>query len=602
MLVLAIGGALLVIGGVLVVLRELRRRRALSVDVMLGDEAPIGDGSELFWNTRCSVPGEHDDSAVVRVGTVYTLESIIERRRGARGRSLDPRRVLGRHVTFELIGDGIELRAKGREEAFRHDLLSPPLLCEEGGTPAFAAEWRALRQGRVFITAVLAVDGLRLDDITLWFETGEEAATLGAPLELEVPIDAGELFAIEGRDLVLHAIRRDLLLELTLEQPSVPGATPQRVAADADASALNGLVLELRKELERLSRSYPLKTVDDIKLRDATALESVAVQGRLLYDAIFGAIGEGHTALDVMNETLRGAPTGSRLEVDDGGAAVPWGILYDGSLDIVDAERFWGTRFRISRRVITIDTPTVDSGRKCDDDSEASPRPVVHSFVNMHVLGDVVTHQVEMETGLEDVMWIGLRGRSNAELRSWMMPGAPWRRCDLLYVFGHATVIGTTSNNGVPNGRWPDGSAMLDLDSEDDAAGTIGLKVSEMTVLRRQQGRLCPLPDKPVAFINACSSGRADAQCMLNPFVKLFVKRWGMPVFIGTDWATPQRFAAPFARAVLTQMAQPGTSIGDALWSATRETVVTAENPFALNYCLYGRPDHILVPSSAVPA
>src|SRR5205085_2439730 len=80
-----------------------------------------------------------------------------------------------------------------------------------------------------------------------------------------------------------------------------------------------------------------------------------------------------------------------------------------------------------------------------------------------------VRHQEAMEASFAERIDVTVRGRSTDALRQWLSLRATWTRCDLLYVFGHARVSGTVSVNGVPNGRWPDDDAVIDLDSEKDA-------------------------------------------------------------------------------------------------------------------------------------
>ena len=549
----------------------------------------------LYWNTWSESLGFFPDLLEIRVGHIHSLSTqITQRGFGSRVQAFSADALRDQMVRFELFGDGVTV-ALTADGPFSTQLSSPMYTCTTEGTPSFEFRWRADRTGPVSMTAAMTVARTVMGEFTLRF-TGTEPDPLpvvvpptNATMEVLV-YDASAWAEAPVTDAVLQVVqeRHEGVELLRLSHDPVVDGAAAPFAAD-DLETLRATVRSVRLELEKLARSYAPTSCDFVS-SDESALRTVANLGRTLHRCLFGFPGEGSHQLDAIAHHLRHAPDGYLLGIDDRSLGIPWGILYDRPLssdEEVELKGFWGARFRWYRRAVTEQNIVSQGSGVKMALPQPDAMPAIHSFLNPQLENPVFAHQDLWENGLTQRAAVAFRGRSAADLLQWAHHPSTWNSCRLMYVNAHCHFAGTTTEAGFPTATDPDSATSLELDS--GASGRVSvLNLREARLDER--GHHVPMPDRPVAFINACRSGAADANGLVNPLAKLMVGRWQFPGFIGTEWSAPQYFAAPFGSALVDELLT-GATLVDALWTTTNKVLNSSRDPQALNYYLLGRPD-----------
>jgi hypothetical protein len=323
--------------------------------------------------------------------------------------------------------------------------------------------------------------------------------------------------------------------------------------------------------------------------------------GAALHKAFFGTPRDRRTDSDTrrLAQAIADTPAigaTARLQIVAAFQPFPWAVLYDGAYRgkpltddpaSVDLACFWGHRFRIDRMIM---------GHASAARPPVLPATVrVQACLNRHLddepaakaLGvQVVSRQRAL---FEDLPGVAAHPRIEstdgfvAYLRS-------ETACDLLYVFCHATAAQTRDALFTYSDQAPDTQAKLIFEPSPAAP---------VDVRAMQAAREAPLVDRPLVFLNACSSASGD-EAFQSPMLEQFLERWGAIGVIGTDWEVPTVFADAFARRFFDHFLRARAPLADALWLAGREAFAEG-NPFPLVYALYARPDLRAAPAPPAP-
>ena len=261
------------------------------------------------------------------------------------------------------------------------------------------------------------------------------------------------------------------------------------------------------------------------EIASSEELRRVASFGYLFYNAIFPANTE-------LREWLDALPAGWRINVSwsqNSGSAyipnIPWGMLYNKPPEInqpIDATRFWGLRFRLEYTAYDIIKP---KSKALGDDQE------VHK-AGCFYWGDQHDDDVTAEARWQQSQWKdwtnqkfipGLETQSQmSALLSFLQNPAP-SPLRYLYFYCHCRI----DEDKTLSLRFGNTNQSADLVDQ------LGLG-------------LTPIADRPVVFVNACSSAAGDVYDA-NQVVETFMGLRGCRAFVGTEIDMPVDLASRFA-------------------------------------------------------
>lgn len=561
----------------------------------------------VHWNTRV-LDGERAlDELFVTVGRAYTIET-----------GLDPAPLPGALATSTIAPAGLP---DGTKVMFEVSCPQPILRGhgDAAGEPVARVSYTGTYEaatgrcpparfglvpaarGRITLTLNVVTDNAIRASTLLTLQAELEASQPGISSALgaapsPAPAPAPQPIAVSSA--ALTGPPAQLRFELT--------ATNQIVVSDGvvtekprDPSArwgvLIGEAIRARAALVELSHAYRRADApaSELALADAPALRlRMAKIGAALHKAFFGKPGDRVTDLDVQNLAKAIADTpapgaAARLQIVAAFQPFPWAVFYDGAYRgkpltddpaSVDLSCFWGHRFRIDRMIM---------GHVSAARAPTLPAPVrVQACLNRHLddepaakaLGvKVVARQRALFDGLPGVA-VQPRIESTDGFVAFLKSATA--ACDLLYVFCHATAAVTKDELFTYSDKAPDTQAKLIFDPPPAAP---------VDVRAMQDAREPPLSDRPLVFLNACSSAAGD-ELFQSPMLEQFLERWGAIGVVGTDWEVPTVFADAFAHRLLDHFLRGSKPLGEAFWLASHEAFAEG-NPFPLVYALYARPD-----------
>jgi len=411
---------------------------------------------------------------------------------------------------------------------------------------------------------------------------------------------------IEVSAAVLTGPPAELRLMLTpTDQIVISGGAVTEKPRDpaSHRSVLIGEALRARKALVELSGAYRRDRTrrSEFALADAPAMcLRMARVGAALHKQFFGRPADRATDLDVQRlaqaiaDTPREGP--ARLQIAAAFQPFPWAVLYDGAYRgkpltddpaSVDLTCFWGHRFHIDRMIM---------GHASAARAPILPMPVrVQACLNPHLddepgakaLGvQVVGPQRALFGGMPDVQNHPLI-ESTKDFVAFLESDTP---CELLYVFCHASAAVTRDDLFTYTDRAPETQAKLIFEPP---------PAPPLDVAAMQDHRTKPLVDRPLVFLNACSTTAGD-EAFQAPLLEQFLDRWGAAGVLGTDWEVPSVFADAFARRLLAHFLGERRSLGEAFWLTSHEAFAEG-NPFPLIYALYAQPELTVAATTAAP-
>jgi hypothetical protein len=367
----------------------------------------------------------------------------------------------------------------------------------------------------------------------------------------------------------------------------------------SDWSVLTSEAIRARAALVSLSRRYRAEHSADspFALVDAQRMcFEMAEIGARLHEKFFG-----HPDDAVMDSELRRLAQSIADTPDTAGVRVrlqigatyqpfPWAVLYDGAYrgrpltDVasVDPTCFWGERFRIDRAIV-------------GNQAGAFRAPIIRGTVRVQqclnpyldedqqdeeVIG-VVDAQRRLFKDLPNVL--AQPCIESAEGFATYLEAQDSGPCDLLYFFCHATAAKSKTALFTFTTEDPEQQAKLIF----GPGGGHAVDVAAMKAKRRK-----PLADRPLIFLNACSTAAGD-EAFQGQFLAQFLDRWQAAGLIGTDWEVPTVFADEFARRLLNYFVRDRLPLGDAFANASRDAFDQG-NPFALVYALYAPPNFVI--------
>jgi hypothetical protein len=473
-----------------------------------------------------------------------------------------------------------------------------------GETPAAVVELRSEPTAKLSLAFSMLTDGTtRASGRTrLLVKAAPPAAAAPAPaLAASSAADAAPAASTpRQRALTAAAFRgkAELHLDLTaanqlqLRAGAVvgPPCTPHKPARD-----LVNVALLARNDLVELALRYaPDGAAPPFGLVDGpAAITEMATIGARLHAAFFGLPGQRLDAnLRELAERIA-STADARLQLVAAFQPFPWNVFYDGAWrdPPVPPERaaddpsgFWGRRFRIDRAIVG-HMPAVPR-LELAGPLRVQPciNPNLHGRARNHTIAVVEPQRKLFADFAADDVAAAAPIERDADLVAYLraQPGP----CDLFYFMGHAESAASLDEQFAYAYTPADDQARLVLDR---AGGT--------TVARMAELRQAPLDDRPLVFLNACSSVAGD-QAFAPPLLAQFLDQWSAAGVLGTDWQVPATFADAFARRLLEYFVRERRPLAAALASA-RDDAFAQRNPFALVYALYAPPD--LVRSPAAP-
>jgi hypothetical protein len=251
--------------------------------------------------------------------------------------------------------------------------------------------------------------------------------------------------------------------------------------------------------------------------------------------------------------------------------------LKKGDPHSVDLASFWGYRFAIDRAIVA--HVSAQSEPRLRAQVRVQPCLNPHLDTEQRAGGvQVVDRQRELFAGFPNVS--SRPHIESAEAFCEYLQEQSLRPCDLLYVFCHATAAQTRDELFTFTTTAPDTQSKLLF----GASGAGPVDVTAMRELLRG-----PLSDRPLVFLNACSSVAGD-EAFQAPLLWQFLAEWEAAGVIGTDWEVPTVFADAFARRALGYFLRDRHPLGEAFRRASQDAFDQG-NPFPLVYAIYARPE-----------
>ena len=560
------------------------------------------DATEVHWNTRILDGDRPVTDRRLSAGHLYTIASKIDPvpdDDAVIGGALAPEKVAdGTEVTFVVQCEAPVLRAPGTdtwsqrvEGTVRYDGAT-------GATDAVIVELQPVVADKLVLILIVIAGNQICANVRVPLKV--EAAATGPilpPIVITPPPPSPVQTTVAVR---LSGPTAALLLELTAADQVRVTSGPrfgQPCALAKNPAELATIAIDARNRLVARTRRYaadpahpPFGLVDGPQ-----AMLDLARIGADLHRACFGK--PGHT--DDLNRTALAttiadvATPGARMQVAAAFQPFPWAVFYDGAWRgrpltddpaSVDPSGFWGRRFRIDRALV------------CGHGG-APREPVlrgplrVQACLNPHLDERQQVKVVAAQRALF-ATFAGLDVRAPIEsegaLRTYLAAQAA--PCDLLYFFCHATAAVGVDHLFTFTTSPADRQARLILDDTGDTTG--GIDVAAMDDLRSE-----PLDDRPLVFLNACTSAGGD-QAFQPQLLLQFLERWQAAGVIGTDWTVPTLFADAFARALLRHFLAGNVTLAEAFARAGDEAFAQG-NPFPLIYALYAPPELTFLPGAA---
>lgn len=563
-----------------------------------GGDAAGGDGS-FYWNTCFPQDASVSKARILVIDLPYLVETAIETSPSTCGLpapAVEKERLpQGISVVFELRAKGAVIRA-GDADLESDQVRSPPLEVGPQGTAPFRATLTA-KMKTVALEMTLFVGNALIAHQTIGFRGVTPCDDAGPPAPAVLPpepptasprVAAGAL-STQTPVVRLDVEARDGKFWL---RPEGGVLTGRWIQAHSSVRELADEAIRLRTELVALSDKYDPDPAVDFGIRaPADALLNFARIGGKMHAAFFGDPRDPNVSADLRRVAASLAVAGrgseaARMQIVAENLPFPWAVMYDGldrgkpspaNAGDVDLTCFWGTRFRIDRRVI---------GNVGD-----APSPVIgrtglraQSCLNPHIDEEQGVAVVDRQRALFDEikganssLTVLPRIESREAFEAWL---AGEQACEILYFFCHAHAAQTLTEIFFNASLAPNVQATITLGERTED----GVNIAEMWNLHPR-----PLNGEPLVFMNACSTATGD-HAFQSLFLRHFVASWRARGFLGTDWKVPTLFADEFGRRVVEHFLNGRMTIADALAAAAR-SALDVGNPFPFVYALYAQPE-----------
>ena len=317
-----------------------------------------------------------------------------------------------------------------------------------------------------------------------------------------------------------------------------------------DVKELNA---ELQRAIEQVSGYFEDSSIESAERTEA--LSRLAQKGNYAFKKIFAK----GTARDIVHEALL---INAVIQVTTEDFFLPWELLYDGpSGPQVNAERFWGMQYIISRTLIR-------EARPGDFSPPFIPsRPRV-GVVAYNELAHVANREIPALQKLEQQQRIYLTCLHSMDIT---------RRDKELEDFGNFLRAEQQIVHLACHAYEQDPlSESYLLVSNDFSITMEDFEVQEFEIEHR-----------PLVLLNACRSGTISPFHTSN-WAVLFWKRGARGV-LATEFHVPDWFAAAFIEKLYEELLQ-GKPIGEALLTTRSHFWANENNPLGLGYALYSSP------------
>lgn len=353
--------------------------------------------------------------------------------------------------------------------------------------------------------------------------------------------------------------------------------TPQGIAqlvADARMDLLD--IVSTDYQNDKVYQSEQTLIPPDVH---AQTLNKLARRGTLLFKRLFGGTQGGPEMAELLSQISRAKRL--HIEVIAEEFIFPWAMLYDGALDPVDPQGFWGFKHVIEY----IPEFTLRTPRSFDLDlvTLKATEPVAMAFVANTKIDDelqaamppypkVIEPQTTFFSGLKTVAM--QRHTTTKEFIDLLNnPQAP----PLIYINCHASTNAPAEAGGTYKSFLVLSDGKINIDDLDLDAPPIA------------NGGLL---NGPLVFLNACQSAELTPYLYAGLVPAMLAR--GARGVIGTEVNTPTLFAAEFAQKLIERFAAGNAAVGDLLLDLRREYLTDKNNVMGLVYALYSNGDLIV--------
>ena len=311
----------------------------------------------------------------------------------------------------------------------------------------------------------------------------------------------------------------------------------------------------------------------------AQTLTKLARRGKLLFQRLFAGTQGGPEMAELLGQISQAKRL--HIEVIAEQFIFPWAMLYDGALNPVDPQAFWGFKHVIEY----IPEFTLRSPRSFDLDlaTMKASEPLPMAFVANTRIDDelqavmppypkVIEPQSTFFSNLKTVSM--QRHTTTKEFIDLLNnPNAP----PLIYLNCHASTNAPDEAGGTYKSFLVLSDGKINIDDLDLDAP--------------------PLPNGgllngPLVFLNACQSAELTPYLYAGLVPAMLAR--GARGVIGTEVNTPTLFAAEFAQKLIERFTAGNISLGDVLLELRREYLTSKNNVMGLVYALYSNGDLIV--------
>ena len=308
-------------------------------------------------------------------------------------------------------------------------------------------------------------------------------------------------------------------------------------------------------------------------------LVTLAERGTLLFQRLFSGNQGGSAMGDLLRRISRERQLNIQVIAEE--FIFPWALLYDGELDPVDPQGFWGFKHVIEYLPeFTLQNPVSFYPELATlKNNERLPMVFV---ANTNIDGElqsaqyppVIAPQTTFFEGL-DTLAVERRTTTQEFFELLKNPDA----APLIYINCHA------DSRGIEDGGGPFASKLRLSD------GDVDIDKLDLRAPVLPSG----LRNGPLIFLNACQSAELTPYIYAG-LVPALLQRGARGV-IGTEVNTPALFAAEFAQTLIQRFAQGNQPLGELLLEIRRDYLTTKNNVMGVVYALYSSGDLVVVRS-----
>jgi hypothetical protein len=288
---------------------------------------------------------------------------------------------------------------------------------------------------------------------------------------------------------------------------------------------------------------------------------------------LYNSLRQDPAFLTVLNEISALPPhsrdVSSRIAIHTDHCFIPWGILYPYDYNCErqnppppDHQQFWGYRYHIECLLIG------DSPKTATKSSRYRVKPIHKPFVSLNV-NPTIDGTLTDNLGLARQSHKTFFTRSVPMLNGELLNDPQKIKALLQQIQAPATFLYFYCHGRNQNPYQPSQTEELEL-------------APNITINPHFLPEGIMFPNKPVVFLNSCSSGAFSSLSLLNFHAKF--KSAGAAGLIVTDFSVPVAFAAAFGQEIIRRYLH-GQKLGEALLEFRRQ-LLDQKNPLGLLYSL----------------